>query len=325
MSSTTTRWSRESGRPRPTRPPLGGVGRGTQHLARRWTPRSPAVPWSTRSPGRAPRCVATTSPPRSSSTRRTSGTPPAPRPCRSGRCTRSTATSWCRSRASRCCGSTARRLPSSCRRTPGSRRGRRRAGRSSAPATGPPTALRCSPRTWPTCCATGASRVSASASTGSTPTGSWLCRRPGCTSYRRSWPSSRRGRSRVPEEIELIRRSLAVADAAVADLYQALRPGMTENEAWGLLLGQAFALGAEFSECRLLSSGPRTNPWFREASDRPMEARRPGGVRHRPHRPGRLPGRSLPHLPRRLHDAVRPAAAGSTPTPRRSSPTSSPS
>jgi Xaa-Pro dipeptidase len=73
------------------------------------------------------------------------------------------------------------------------------------------------------------------------------------------------------EEIELIRRSLAVADAAVADLYQALRPGMTENEAWGLLLGRAFALGAEFSECRLLSSGPRTNPWFREAGDRPME------------------------------------------------------
>jgi Xaa-Pro dipeptidase len=46
---------------------------------------------------------------------------------------------------------------------------------------------------------------------------------------------------------------------------------MTENEAWGLLLGSAFARGAEFSECRLLSSGPRTNPWFREAGDRPME------------------------------------------------------
>ena len=74
-----------------------------------------------------------------------------------------------------------------------------------------------------------------------------------------------------PEEIELIRRSLGVADAAVAGMYQALRPGMTENEAWARILGQAFALGAEFAECRLLSSGPRTNPWFREASDRPME------------------------------------------------------
>lgn len=74
-----------------------------------------------------------------------------------------------------------------------------------------------------------------------------------------------------PEEIALIRRSLAVCDAAVADLYQALAPGMTENEAWGRLLGSAFERGAEFGECRLLSSGPRTNPWFREASDRPMQ------------------------------------------------------
>ena len=74
-----------------------------------------------------------------------------------------------------------------------------------------------------------------------------------------------------PEEIELIHRSLSVCDAAVAGLYLSLRPGMTENEAWARLLGQAFALGAEFAECRLLSSGPRTNPWFREASDRPME------------------------------------------------------
>jgi Xaa-Pro aminopeptidase len=74
-----------------------------------------------------------------------------------------------------------------------------------------------------------------------------------------------------PEEIELLRRSLRVCDAAVTDLHQALRPGMTENDAWARLLGQAFALGAEFAECRLLSSGPRTNPWFREASQRPIE------------------------------------------------------
>ena len=46
---------------------------------------------------------------------------------------------------------------------------------------------------------------------------------------------------------------------------------MTENEACARFLGWAFELGAEFAECRLLSSGPRTNPWFREACDRPME------------------------------------------------------
>jgi Xaa-Pro dipeptidase len=46
---------------------------------------------------------------------------------------------------------------------------------------------------------------------------------------------------------------------------------MTENEAWARFVGTAFAAGGEFVECRLLSSGPRTNPWFREASPRPIE------------------------------------------------------
>jgi Xaa-Pro aminopeptidase len=74
-----------------------------------------------------------------------------------------------------------------------------------------------------------------------------------------------------PEEIELIRRSVQVCDTAVTALRDALQPGMTENEAWGLLVGREFALGGEYVECRLLSSGPRTNPWFQEASDRPIE------------------------------------------------------
>jgi Xaa-Pro dipeptidase len=73
-------------------------------------------------------------------------------------------------------------------------------------------------------------------------------------------------------EIELIRRSVAVCDAAITHLYTNLRPGMTENEAWALFTGHAFANGAEYVECRLLSSGPRTNPWFQEATDRPIEA-----------------------------------------------------
>lgn len=74
-----------------------------------------------------------------------------------------------------------------------------------------------------------------------------------------------------PDEVELIRRSVAVADAAVAHLRDVLRPGMTENEAWAAFTGHAFAHGGEYVECRLLSSGPRTNPWFQEASDRRIE------------------------------------------------------
>ncbi|MGY1761608.1 M24 family metallopeptidase [Geodermatophilus sp. SYSU D00779] len=73
-------------------------------------------------------------------------------------------------------------------------------------------------------------------------------------------------------EIELIRRSVRACDAAITHLHQALRPGMTENEAWALFTGRAFALGGEYVEARLLSSGPRTNPWFREASDRRIKS-----------------------------------------------------
>jgi Xaa-Pro aminopeptidase len=74
------------------------------------------------------------------------------------------------------------------------------------------------------------------------------------------------------DEITLIRRSVAVCDAAVTHMHEVLRPGMTENEAWATFTGHAFANGSEYVECRLLSSGPRTNPWFQEATDRRIEA-----------------------------------------------------
>src|SRR4051794_9853915 len=76
---------------------------------------------------------------------------------------------------------------------------------------------------------------------------------------------------KCPHEIDLIRRSVAVADAAVVHLRSMLAPGLTENEVWGAFTGHAFAHGGEYAECRLLSSGPRTNPWFQEATDRRIE------------------------------------------------------
>jgi len=74
-----------------------------------------------------------------------------------------------------------------------------------------------------------------------------------------------------PDEIELIRRSVAVADAAIAHLRATLKPGMTENDVWSSFTSHAFAHGGEYVECRLLSSGPRTNPWFQEATNRVIE------------------------------------------------------
>ena len=70
------------------------------------------------------------------------------------------------------------------------------------------------------------------------------------------------------EEIECMRRSLAVADIGMQRMRDALRPGLTENELWAELHHANIAHGGEWIETRLLSSGPRTNPWFQEASAR---------------------------------------------------------
>ena len=73
------------------------------------------------------------------------------------------------------------------------------------------------------------------------------------------------------EEIECMRRSLAVADIGMQRMHDALRPGLTETQLWAELHHANIAHGGEWIETRLLSSGPRTNPWFQEASARVIE------------------------------------------------------
>jgi Xaa-Pro dipeptidase len=74
------------------------------------------------------------------------------------------------------------------------------------------------------------------------------------------------------QEIACMRHSLAVADIGMQRMREALRPGITENELWAELHHANIAHGGEWIETRLLSSGPRTNPWFQEASDRCIQA-----------------------------------------------------
>lgn len=80
-------------------------------------------------------------------------------------------------------------------------------------------------------------------------------------------------RIKTPEEIACLAQSMAGSEAAVARVEEAIRPGITENELFAELYGEVIRQGGEFIETRLLSSGPRTNPWFNEASDRVL---RPG-------------------------------------------------
>jgi Xaa-Pro aminopeptidase len=74
------------------------------------------------------------------------------------------------------------------------------------------------------------------------------------------------------DEIHCMRQSLAVADIGMQRMREALAPGITEQALWAELHHANIAHGGEWIETRLLSSGPRTNPWLQEASDRVIEA-----------------------------------------------------
>ena len=74
-----------------------------------------------------------------------------------------------------------------------------------------------------------------------------------------------------PEEIVLMRKAVEVAEAGIHAMREAMVPGITENALWAKLHEANIRLGGEWIETRLLSSGPRTNPWFRECSMREIE------------------------------------------------------
>ena len=73
------------------------------------------------------------------------------------------------------------------------------------------------------------------------------------------------------EELTLMSRAIEVCEAGMDAMHDVLVPGITENALWAKLHETNIALGGEWIETRLLSSGPRTNPWFRECSMRPIE------------------------------------------------------
>jgi Xaa-Pro aminopeptidase len=75
------------------------------------------------------------------------------------------------------------------------------------------------------------------------------------------------------EEILCMNYSLAVADIAMARMREALRPGLTENELFAILYHTNIAMGGDWIDARMLTSGDRTNPWLQESSERRI---RPG-------------------------------------------------
>ena len=70
------------------------------------------------------------------------------------------------------------------------------------------------------------------------------------------------------DEIELMRWTIRVCEAGMARIYQHSLPGTTERELWAHLHFENARSGGDWLETKLLTCGPRTNPWYQECSDR---------------------------------------------------------
>ena len=72
-------------------------------------------------------------------------------------------------------------------------------------------------------------------------------------------------------EVRAMRCAIHACEMAVDEMRQAMRPGVSENEMWAALHAGNIKRGGEWIETRILSSGPRTNPWFQECGPRIMQ------------------------------------------------------
>lgn len=73
------------------------------------------------------------------------------------------------------------------------------------------------------------------------------------------------------DEINAMRCSLASTEIAMRQMQTASVPGVSENDIWAILHAENIRRGGEWIECRIMSSGPRTNPWFQESGPRIVE------------------------------------------------------
>jgi Xaa-Pro aminopeptidase len=79
-------------------------------------------------------------------------------------------------------------------------------------------------------------------------------------------------RIKTPEERRAMLDAVGACEQALATMAASLEPGLSEQQLWSILHQRNIALGGEWIETRLLSSGPRTNPWYQECSERIIES-----------------------------------------------------
>ncbi len=69
-----------------------------------------------------------------------------------------------------------------------------------------------------------------------------------------------------PDEITAMRCSVETTWISCQKAFKAMEPGITENQLWAVMWSEMLLRHGEWMECRLLSAGQRTNPWFQESS-----------------------------------------------------------
>ena len=70
------------------------------------------------------------------------------------------------------------------------------------------------------------------------------------------------------DELICMEASLRNAEKGIQIMHEKLEANMTEEELWSYLHKANIETGGEWFDTRLLSSGPRTNPWLQECSNR---------------------------------------------------------
>ncbi len=73
-------------------------------------------------------------------------------------------------------------------------------------------------------------------------------------------------------ELRAMRCAVAACEAALREFEAAIVPGISENELWAYLHAGNIKRGGDWIETRILSSGPRTNPWMSECGPRIIHA-----------------------------------------------------
>jgi Xaa-Pro dipeptidase len=75
---------------------------------------------------------------------------------------------------------------------------------------------------------------------------------------------------KTSQEVALFRMNGPIVVDSLGEFEAALRPGITERELFAVYAQSALSRGAEYLATNTVCSGPNTNPWRAEATDRPI-------------------------------------------------------